>query len=113
MKLTTEEYNELLKRHPNLDPERVRASKQKPPAGPALVKAAPRKEPSDARFAIRFEISAVRPCDWDNPWTKCLQDCLRYAGILHEDSWDMLEGSVACKKASKKNEETKIILTKI
>ena len=68
------------------------------------------------RFSIRFEIWAVRPCDWDNyaTGTKFVQDLLVEAGILPGDSYDFLEGKIISLKAkSKKEERTEITIEQL
>lgn len=72
------------------------------------------KDKSLPRFAILFEIYAVRPNDWDNCATKGLQDALRNAGILHDDAWNVLQGGRISKKAHKESEEkTEITITQL
>ncbi len=82
---------------------------QKPPQGKPLVRAPQREDSGGPFFEIRFTIYSVRPNDWDNPWTKTLQDCLVRAGILHDDKWDVLQGKVISQKAYSKEEERTVI----
>lgn len=72
------------------------------------------KDKSHPRFEICFRIYSTRPNDWDNPWTKAMQDCLVNAGILHDDKWNVLQGSVISEKTYSKDEErTEIEITAI
>lgn len=68
---------------------------------------------SEGRASIKFTIYTYpRPLDWDNYHIKGLQDVLIAAGILPDDSWDILEGSVESRKAdSKEQERTEIEIT--
>lgn len=108
--MTSKELHELLQKHPHLAPEGLPTTKQKQPARKPLERVAQGKDKSVPRFAIRFEIYSRRPCDWDNYWTKSIQDGLRQSGIIHDDSWDVLEGSVVSKKAHT-DEEVGMVIT--
>lgn len=110
MKLTKSQYDELIKAHPSLAPERVCTTKPEQNKGKPLDGAIKGKTKSKPRFTIGFEIYARRPCDWDNYWVKGIQDCLRNAGILYDDAWDVLEGSVVSKKAHT-DEEVGMVIT--
>lgn len=120
MKLTQQEYNELIRKHPNLVSQprissgvdthsRLCATKQEQPKRKSLERTAQRKDKSCTRFEIRFTICAIRGLDWDNPWTKAMQDMLVHAGILHDDAWNVLRGCVDPQKVHKKEEEKMII----
>lgn len=73
--------------------------------GSSLECATQRKDEGLPCFAIRFIVYSTYPPDWDNPWIKTIQDALRNASILHDDAWDVLEGSVVSRKAHSKEEE--------
>ena len=60
------------------------------------------------RIAIRFVVRSRRPADWDNLATglKPIQDLLvKGLGILPDDRWDILQGSVVSEKADSAEEE--------
>ena len=63
------------------------------------------KGESGSRFEIVFTVYSIRPMDWDNHFTKGLQDMLVVAGILHDDAWHVLQGSVISRKVHAKEEE--------
>lgn len=88
---------------------RLRAPQPEQPPGKALVRPISGEAEGGAgtpdRFSVRFDIFAVRPLDFDNAFTKPLQDCLVAAGIIPGDDWKTLEGHVACHKAGSKSEE--------
>lgn len=87
-------------------------AKPKPPARKALVSIAPREAQSGQRVKVVFRVYAVRPCDWDNYWTKGLQDCLVGAGLLCGDDWRVLRGEVISEKVNSRAEErTEIEIT--
>jgi hypothetical protein len=66
-----------------------------------------------SRYRITFEVSAVRPLDWDNYRFKDLQDCLVQAGFLPNDDWRVLEGCVRSYKVHRKEDEgTRILIEK-
>lgn len=81
--------------------------------GQPLVSPVPRKEKSrivsascsGSRIRITYRIFAQRPLDWDNYHTKCLQDLLVQAGILPDDKWNLLEGTVISEKVDRKEDE--------
>lgn len=101
-------------RHLFPDVEGVRPAQREPAVGQALVRAGRGKAPRRAGFEIVFTVFAIRPNDWDNVWTKPLQDHLVRAGILDDDRWDFLAGRVLCCKAKTKAEErTEITITRI
>lgn len=57
------------------------------------------------KVEILFTIRSVRPQDWDNVHTKCLQDLLIKAGILSGDKWDQLQGRIVSEKVHSEEEE--------
>lgn len=85
----------------------------------ALVGVAPRKGKGCkgavlgiARRHILFRVFSTRPADYDGYDVKELQDCLRHAGLLDDDAWDCLYGTVISEKVySKDQERTEIELT--
>lgn len=84
----------------------------KPTQGDTLVSAAPRKGKGRkgavlgvARRRIVFRVFSQRPADWDGYSIKEIQDCLRHAGLLDDDSWHLLSGEVISEKAHSKEEE--------
>src|SRR5258705_60987 len=91
----------------------IRASEPQHAQGNALVGALSGEETGRveplARFKIVFTVYAVRPCDYDGLHIKELQDMLVEAGLLHGDSWDILDGEVRSRKAETKAEEKTII----
>jgi len=87
---------------------RVHTSFSKHLARPALERIAPRKDASGPRFEIRFRIYAIRPCDWINYAIGCkiIEDFLIGCfGILDDDSWRTVQGSISSQKAHTKAEE--------
>lgn len=98
----------------------LRTNDPQPTQGDALVGAAPRKGKggkgavldAPCRRSITFRVYAVRPADWDGYSIKELQDCLRHAGVLDDDAWDRLYGTVISEKVCTKDEErTEIEIT--
>jgi hypothetical protein len=115
VKLTQEEYDELIRQHPNLAPlgtPGLHPPKPEPAAGCPLDHPVPGEKEGRPRFAICIEVHAARPCDWDNYRAKELQDLLCHSGILHDDAWDVLEGSVSSKKVRAKADQKTIITLK-
>jgi hypothetical protein len=52
--------------------------------------------------------------DWDNPSIKQIQDCVRQAGFIPDDSWSILEGRIiSCKADKEGSERTEILLERI
>lgn len=114
--------DELRKRFPwasecfikaNADPAGVCSEKPERTEGMPLVSAALGKEASGdcspKRYRITFRCFATRPCDYDNYSVKCLQDMVVQAGIIPDDNWQVLEGSVVSYKAKTKAEERTIV----
>lgn len=94
----------------------IRPAKQEQVEGLPLVKAVPRKAKSrpstEGRLKITYRIYAVRPKDYDNPWTKCLTDLLVKSGILLGDEWYRLTGETISEKVDRKEDErTEIEIT--
>lgn len=58
-----------------------------------------------ARAFIEFHVFALQPLDWDNCFTKPLQDLLIEVGLLDGDGWDVLQGHVVPHQVHKKNEQ--------
>jgi hypothetical protein len=57
------------------------------------------------RAYIEFHVWAVQPADWDNSFTKPLQDLLITAGLLASDAWDKLQGRVVPHRVKTKAEQ--------
>lgn len=78
-----------------------------------LVRASPRDGAGCGcdlkRLKIVFTIRSRRPADWDGYHIKELQDVLVHAGILADDSWDLLQGEVISEKVHKVEEEGTLI----
>lgn len=120
MSLSSKDYYELIARKPSLrptdqvSPKGIPTQRTQPDKGSALERPLPRKEKSSLRFKIHFDIYAVRPLDWDNHFTKPLQDLVAQSGIIPGDKWDQLEGSVASYKVySPEEERTEITITQL
>jgi Holliday junction resolvase RusA-like endonuclease len=121
--------DEILRRFPNASADTLKINADDPglcaaqperPARMPLERAAPGKEKggdgivAGARFRVQFTVFSVSPRDWDNQFCKPLQDCLIEAGIIPDDNWRVLEGSVISKKAKSKAEErTEITIEKL
>lgn len=119
MKITREEYESLLRKHPHLSPtpissncnshSELRPTKQKRTKRKSLDCSLQGKDSRSTRFEICFTIYAHLPLDWDNYWIKCLQDCIIQAGFLYDDKWNVLQGRVVSKKAYSKEEEKTVV----
>lgn len=99
-------------------PVGLRPAQPEPDSGGALERAAPGEAACgcgpDSRYRVTFTVYRVRPLDWDNSFTKPLQDCLVESGLLPGDDWRTLEGAVrSCKAASKKDERTEIVIERL
>jgi hypothetical protein len=91
---------------------RVCPTQQERPEGRPLERAVEREKPRRSRAQIVFRVYAIRPNDWDNVWAKDLQDMLIVSGILDDDAWDTLQGSVISEKVHRPEEErTEIEIT--
>lgn len=101
-------WHKPLKRNED-HPPRLCADDTKPTQGNALERPVSGEGQSGTspvrRTRIRFEIYAVRPCDWDGYSVKELQDMLVHAQILPSDKWDVVQGEVISHKAHSKAEE--------
>lgn len=104
--------DELIKKFPRASEafiqanlERLRAAEPELPARVPLECPAPRKAKSGPRLEIRFDIYSRRPLDWDNAFTKQIQDLLIVSGIIPDDSYDILQGRVVSHKAHNAEEE--------
>ena len=87
-------------------------------SGQALVGLARRKAHSGPRALQRAKITyivrALRPCDYDNWHIKFLQDCLIASGILDDDNWQVLQGTVVSEKAeSAEDEGTTVVIEQL
>jgi len=72
------------------------------------------KEKNPARFFIRITSFRVRPIDPDNLCAKFHIDCLRYSGIIPDDSARIVDLWIWEKEASDKTaERTEIEISKI
>lgn len=111
MRMTSQEYEALIRKYPHLEDRAstVCSPKQKRIKRKALERTIPREDKSLSRFKIRFTIYSIRPNDWDNAWTKSLQDCLVNSGILHDDAWNVLRGEVISEKVHRKEDEKTVI----
>jgi len=85
------------------------ATKPKPNSRLALDSSLPGKEVGGwlppTRAFVSFHIYSIQPRDWDNTFTKPLQDMLIEVGILAHDSWKGLQGIVIPHKVKTKKEE--------
>lgn len=93
-------------------------AKPEPDSGGTLDSAAPREtagnESVTGRYRITFYIYRVRPLDWDNHFTKPIQDLLVEGGLLPDDNWQVLQGTVcSCKAKSRKDERTEIVIERL
>lgn len=84
---------------------RIPTRKQKRPKGGTLVSGVPREETGSPRLNVHFTIYAQRPCDWDGWHIKPIQDMLIEAGILSDDAWNILNGSVSARQVHSAEEE--------
>lgn len=57
------------------------------------------------RAYIEFHVFALQPLDWDNSFTKPLQDLLIEVGILAGDGWQQLRGQVIPHQVKTRKEE--------
>lgn len=107
---------EILRRYPHAtesfiskniaaNTEWLPAMRKERPQGNALERTGKGKEASRPCLEIVFTIYARRPMDWDNWHTKCIQDCLVEAGLLHGDAWNELRGSCVSRKVHTTQEE--------
>jgi hypothetical protein len=92
---------------------RLPASKPEPDSRGPLDNSLPGEKTGRTVLArcafIRFNVYSTQPRDWDNSWTKPLQDLLVEIGLLDSDDWKWLTGIVVPHKVKKKNQErTKI-----
>lgn len=105
---------EFIKSNSGPEDNGVCASKQEQPKRKSLERVTQGEVPSVSRYAIHFRIYSQRPLDWDNYWTKCIQDILVQIGAIHDDAWNVLQGSVKSEKAhSKEEERTEIIIEQL
>jgi Holliday junction resolvase RusA-like endonuclease len=89
-------------------PQRIeRSALDLPPQGKKKGRSRPVPDPE--RYRIVFHVYSVRPFDWDNYSTKELQDVIVKAGILHDDNWRELEGSIVPHKAEGPEEERTVV----
>lgn len=104
--------DELIKKFPRASEafiqanlERLRAADaERAPVVP-LERAPSGKAAGRARLEVRFTCYSRRPCDWDNLRYKDCQDLLVVAGILDDDSHELLQGSVVSRKVHSAEEE--------
>jgi hypothetical protein len=102
----------------NHNPVEIPAAVAEPHPRPALVAPAHRETPSCARApqrtTITYIVRAQRPCDYDNWCIKFLQDCLIASGILDDDNWKVLQGTVISEKCATAEEEgTTIVIEQL
>lgn len=114
--MTKAEFNELIRRRPNLaarnpvggtaqgaQPER--AVRHEPMAE------AQRKESHSSRVSVRITSFRRRLIDPDNLCGKFFTDCLRYAGIIKDDTSKHITLTVTQEQvASKTDERTEILV---
>lgn len=100
----SERARERMLQNANRDTLGLSAAVAQPDHGLPLDRPEARETPRSTgvakRLKITFVVRSQRPRDWDNSCTKFLQDRLIEAGILHGDSWDILEGTVISRKAA-------------
>jgi len=93
----------------NHNPVEIPAAVAEPHPRPALVAPAYGEAPGLTcplqRATITYVVRAQRPCDYDNWCIKFLQDCLIAAGILDDDNWQVLQGTVVSEKCANAEEE--------
>lgn len=118
--------NEIRRRFPNASAAFLRknsdsqdraaglpASQPKPDPRKSLDRVLPGKaaggEVPARRAFICFHIYCIQPRDWDNSFTKPLQDLLVEIGVLDGDSWAEVQGIVIPHKVkTKKTQRTEI-----
>lgn len=109
MRWTRQQYDEYIARRDMLGNKRVCPAQPERIEGLPLDSAGQREGQGRTCAKIRFVVYAVRPLDWDNYRFKDLQDCIVKAGILDDDKWDLLEGSVVSQKVHKEEEEKTVV----
>lgn len=109
MRWTEQQLSEYNLRRAQAGDKRIRAPEPERIEGLPLDSAGQREGKGRTRFKIVFTVYARRPLDWDNYRLKDAQDCLVKAGILDDDCWDILEGTVISKKAHSEAEEKTVV----
>lgn len=118
MRLTNEQYRQMLREHPNLAPKAdnkvicaLQDSKPKRNEKAALDKAVCRETKSLPRSKVVFTLFRVRSLDPDNAAGSCkdLLDGVRHAGLLLGDEAWRIEFSVLQEKVNHFDEERTII----
>lgn len=118
MRLTNEQYQQMLRDHPNLAPKNdnqvdcaLQDSKPKHNKKAALDKTVCRETKSLPRSKIVFTLFRVRSLDPDNAAGSCkdLLDGVRHSGLLLGDEAWQIEFSVLQEKVNHYNEERTII----
>lgn len=79
----------------------------------ALPPAVKRTAPNRTRYAVRITSFRSRLIDPDNLCGKFFTDCLRYAGLIPDDTAAIMDYSIRQQKTSKDQERTEITLTPI
>lgn len=94
-------------RRPSKDPELKRAPQHGPlPAVPAPQGVRP-------RFSVRIISFRARLLDPDNLVGKYAVDCLRYAGLLPDDTAEIMDYRIEQQKCPKAEERTEIEVVKL
>jgi hypothetical protein len=111
---TQQEYADFLDRATKAGSSRLHTGEPKQDQRTRLVPRVRRKAEGGESFKIVFRVYAVRPKDYDNIYTKPLQDLLVHAGCLPGDDWKTLSGEVISAKAKSEAEErTEIEIVKV
>lgn len=116
--------NEILRRYPNASESFIRANQTEdcralPSAKlehPILngVQSQIQGTPKDSqRFSVRVISYRAILCDPDNLCGKYFVDCLRYAGLLSDDTAEIVDYSISQQKCPKAEEKTEIIIERI
>jgi hypothetical protein len=100
--------NEITRRFPNASPAFIKANLDSENSGASPVmeygpldgieREDAREKEAAGKLHIRFTSVRKRLCDPDNISVKVLLDCLRYAGIIRDDSPDKISLEVAQRK---------------
>lgn len=120
MKLSRQDYDELIRRRPELAPHRpdiiiqpvLQTPKLELCAKPKPLAKAQVQKDSSKRILIRIVSVRKRLLDEDNLCEKFLVDCLRYAGIIPGDSPEQVKIETVQRRCAKgEMEETFIEIT--
>ena len=100
---TQQEYNEYEARHKTQSPKPQRPICNEP------VATVTGKEGNGQRFSVRITSYRVRLLDPDNLCGKYFVDCLRYSGIISDDTAEVVDYSIRQEKVRTKAEEATLI----